>query len=179
MQQDALIHLVGPKGHDSTLCVLLGYIDLRVFLPLTISPSDSIPPSLGDIHTEPDDQTGSEAKGKEEGEPIPIVSRAVDDCLDDVRADHARCPVREAKQAEELTAQLRVTSVGPGLCEVHSPYCQTREDSARPSSSGRRRSRGPGTARIRRYMPCILAFVRRCITHTQHRSPTNQNSQAL
>lgn len=75
------------------LLISLGHINLRVVLPLTISPSDSVFPSFLNIHSEPDDQTGGEAEGEEEWEPFPIVSRAIDDCLDDVRADHARRPI--------------------------------------------------------------------------------------
>jgi hypothetical protein len=164
----------------SILRILPGHTNLRVFLPLTISPSDSIPPPFGNIHTEPDDQTRSKAKSKEEREPLPIISGAIDDGLDDVRANHAGSPVREAKQAEKLEVRKHAGHLCGviGVCGTRLPCCRNREDSVQPSSSGRRRSRKLGTAQIRRYTPCMTMYVRECIPGTQ--SHTNvQNSQAL
>ena len=85
-----------------TSCILLGRINRRVFPPLTVSPRDSILPSFGNIHAKPYDQTGSGAKGKEERESFPVVPRAIDDGLNDVRADHTGSSIRETEQAEEL-----------------------------------------------------------------------------
>lgn len=86
----------------STLHILLRLNNPQVFLPLAISPSNSIPPSFGNIHTKPYDQTGSNTEGKEEGEPFPIVPRVINDGLDNIWANHAGSPVWEAKQAKEL-----------------------------------------------------------------------------
>lgn len=70
--------------------------------PLRSRPSHSIPSSLANINTKPYDQRRSRADRKQEREPLPIILRLVDDCLDNVRPNHGRSAVGKTKQAEEL-----------------------------------------------------------------------------
>ena len=161
-----------------TFCILLGRINRQAFPPLTVSPHDNFLPSFCNIHAKPYDQTGSGAKGKEEREPFPVVPRAINNGLNDVRADHTGSSIRETEQAEELEGYAPVILMGSTVCGTYSPCCRNREDSVQPSSSGRKHSRELGTVRIRRYMPYITAEVRRLI-HCRRDQPTYQNSQAL
>ena len=109
----------GTRQRRSTLCIALMHINPCILFPLAVSPSASIPPPFGDVHTKPDGQTGSETNGEEEGEPLPVIPGSTDDGLDDVRANDAGNPIREAKQAEKLEAQPPVTSARLMVCEIH------------------------------------------------------------
>ena len=63
------------KSNSLHLCHLL----ISVSPLLTVGPSEGVPPSFGDIHTESYDQAGYKCEREEEGEPFPVASRLIDD----------------------------------------------------------------------------------------------------
>lgn len=65
-------------------------------------PSHSIPSPFANINTKPYDQRCCRADRKQEREPLPVVLRLVDDCLDNIRPDHGRSAVGKTKQTKEL-----------------------------------------------------------------------------
>ena len=80
--------------------------DRGTYSATLLRPSNGRTSSLRDIDEKPDCDAGAEAKGKEEGEAFPVVACAVDDRLDDVRANHGGGAVRETEETEELFARI-------------------------------------------------------------------------
>lgn len=98
-----------PKNPCKKLSPGFVYLDTRVSifcltaLPRLVRPSNGVPASFGNINTKPDNNRSSCTERKEEREPIPVVARFIDDCLDDVRSNHRRCTIRKTEETEELS----------------------------------------------------------------------------
>ena len=105
---------LGRACINLTRCTSLCHLLISVSPLLTVGPSEGVPPSFCNIDTEPYDQAGYKSEREEEGEPFPVASRLIDDGLDDVWADHAGSPVREAEQAEEL--KMWSNHLGAAIC---------------------------------------------------------------
>lgn len=72
-------------------------------MPALLSrPPHSITAPLRDINPKPNHHRGNHAHRKQEGEPLPVVSRLVDDDLYDIGPYHGRGAVEQSEETEEL-----------------------------------------------------------------------------
>ena len=59
-----------------------------VVLAVLIRPSNSVPSSLSNVNTEPDNERSCGAQCKQKWEALPVVTCVIDDCLNDIRSNH-------------------------------------------------------------------------------------------